>query len=306
MSFTFTKAERSKQKLRLAIEGPSGSGKTEGALALARGLVGPAGRIAVLDTENGSAALYSDRYEFDHGIIGPPYLTKKYLEGMAAAAKAGYDALIVDSISPQWDGTGGILQRKDEADSLPGANRFTNWGPFSKEHEAFRAAILNFPKHIIVTMRSKMAYTQTERDGRKKVEKLGLQPQQRDGLEYEFTLVLSVGMDHRAIASKDRTALFEVEAGGTPAPVDLRDPDVVDRLRDWLDSGKEPEPVPVDIVPFGAHAGKRVSEIPEEDLAKLITWASNPGRRDQYGDLLVAALQAAEAHASNGNGHPVE
>jgi hypothetical protein len=237
MAFQFKKAERQKQKLRLGITGPSGSGKTEGALALARGLVGPTGRIAVLDTENGSAALYADRFDFEHGMIEPPYATSKYLEGMRAAADAGFDLLLIDSISHQWDGEGGILQRKGSADARPGSNHWTNWGPFTKEHEGFRSAILHYPLHIIVTMRSKQAYQQTESNGRKKVEKLGMQPIQRDGMEYELTLVFDLQMDHRATVSKGRTGgLFEGRS------VDLRDPATAKDLRGWLDVGVDAPP----------------------------------------------------------------
>ncbi len=282
MAFQFQKAERRKQKLRLGITGPGGSGKTEGALALARGLVGESGKIAVLDTENGSAALYADRFDFQHGPISPPYTTAKFLEGMQAAVEAGFDLLIIDSISHQWDGEGGILQRKDLADARPGANHWTNWGPFTKEHESFRAAILYYPLHIIVTMRSKMAYQQTESGGRKKVEKLGLQPIQREGMDYELTLVFDLQMDHRATVSKERTGgLFDGRS------IDLKDPETADSLKSWLEQGREPEAL---LIPFGQYSGQPVSALPDEDLNKLVAWCDEDKRRSRYTALLNAAL----------------
>src|SRR5690349_11857561 len=101
MSATFRKASRTAQKLKIGITGPSGAGKTLGALALAHQL---GSRVAVIDTENGSASLYTDRYAFDILEIAPPYLTSKYAEAVQAAVEAGYDVLVIDSISHQWDG----------------------------------------------------------------------------------------------------------------------------------------------------------------------------------------------------------
>jgi len=229
-SVGFQKATRRAIRCKIGIDGPSGSGKTLGALALARGLA-EGGKIAVVDTENGSASLYADRFGFDTLDLYPPYLTRKYLDAMDMAAKAKYAVLVIDSLSHQWDGDGGILQRKDEADARPGSNHWTNWGPFTKEHNKLRAAILGAPLHIVATMRSKMAYSQTDSGGKKKVEKLGLAPIQREGMEYEFTVSWSVGMDHMAAISglgKDRTGLFGSE------PSDLADPKLVERLLNWL------------------------------------------------------------------------
>lgn len=223
---SFAPATRRAVKLKVAVEGPSGAGKTLGALALAQGLA-EGGRIAVIDTENGSASLYADRYQFDTLELGPPYLTTKYQEAVQAAIDAGYAALVIDNISHQWEGDGSVLQRKEETDAR-GGNHFSNWAPFTKEHNAFRALLLNAPMHVVATMRSKMAYTQ-EADGKKtKIVKVGLQPIQREGMEYEFTLAFDVQMDHRALASKDRTGLFAGEL------VDLLDAKVAKRLLKWL------------------------------------------------------------------------
>lgn len=244
MGNPFAKASRQNQPVRLAITGPSGAGKTLGAITLARNLVGPDGKVAVIDTEAGSAALYADKVTggFDHLDIRPPYLTSKYLEAIEAAIAHGYGALVIDSITHQWDGTGGILQRKEEADTVPGSNHWTNWKPFTAEHNDFRAAILNCPIHLICTLRSKMAYAQTEGSGKKKVEKLGMQPIQREGMEYEFTVTFDVGMNHRATAGgaagKDRTGLFDGKI------TDLCSPKTAQQILDWLSTAEPPPPPP--------------------------------------------------------------
>lgn len=271
----FKKAERKAAKLKINVQGPSGSGKTMGALALAKGLA-PTGKIAVIDAENGSASLYADDYAFDTLDIRPPYLTKKYMAAIRAAIDAGYEVIVIDSISHQWDGEGGILQRKDEADARPGSNHWTNWGPFTKEHNEFRALLLSAPVHIITTMRSKMAYTQSEANGKKKVEKLGLQPIQRDGMEYEFTLSFDVGMDHRAQVSKNRTPLFKEES------VDLLDAEVPASLLGWLGTAPSPAPAPETESEDGAPlAGDvRVKWLVEKAKAKGMS-------EDQFRDLMA-------------------
>lgn len=225
----FRKASRAGHRLKVGVSGPSGAGKTLGALSLAHQLASAPDKVAVLDTENDSASLYSDTYPFDVIGIEAPYLSAKYQDGIEAAVAAGYEALVIDSISHQWDGSGGILQRKEEVDAR-GGNHFSNWAPFTKEHNAFRAALLSAPLHLICTMRSKQAY-QVEEGGKKAApKKLGLQPIQREGMEYEFTLCFDVQMDHKASASKDRTRLFADKL------TDLTKPAVGKALLGWLAS----------------------------------------------------------------------
>lgn len=203
----FVRAERKRVKLKIAITGPSGSGKTFSALEMATG-IGP--RIAVIDTEHDSASLYSDRFQFDTLCIDPPYTIQKYVEAIKAAEAEKYDVVVIDSISHAWAGEGGLLAKKEALDSRGGTqNQYTNWGSITKEHEAFKATLLNADIHMICTMRSKQDYQQIEENGRKKIQKVGLAPIQRDGMEYEFTTVFDVAMDHAAVPSKDRTGLFD-------------------------------------------------------------------------------------------------
>lgn len=227
----FKKAERKKAKLRLALSGPSGSGKTTGALLIARGL---GGRIAVLDTERGSASLYADIVDFDVVELGPPYTPERYIDVIRAAEKAGYDTLVLDSITHEWNGSGGILEIVDSvAKAKFRNNTYAAWNEGTPRHQKFIDAMLASTMHIIATIRSKAAYVETEKaNGKKSIEKQGAAPQQRDGLEYEFTAVLDICVDGNfANASKDRTRLF-------------RDPFVITEatgqaLRNWLESGVE-------------------------------------------------------------------
>lgn len=229
----FVKAQRSRAYLKIAITGPSGSGKTYGALKLAFGLA-PNGKVAVIDTENNSASLYSDLGNYDVLALDPPYTTTRYIEAVKTAVAAGYDVLVIDSLSHEWNGEGGILSRKEQVDAR-GGNSFTNWAPFTKEHEAFKASINDAPIHVIATMRSKQDYVLQTSDGKAAPKKVGLAPIQREGMEYEFTVVFDVAVNHEAAVSKDRTGLWDGIVGKI-------DESFGRRLADWLNSASAPEP----------------------------------------------------------------
>lgn len=258
----FVKAERQQVKLKLAVTGPSGAGKTWGALELAAGLV-PGGRVAVIDTENGSASLYADRFAFDVLRLDPPYLTGKYSEALKAAIAGGYDVVIIDSITHEWAGEGGLLDQKSAKDSAnPRSNSFTNWADITKQHEAFKGQLLAANIHVIATMRSKTEYQLQQKDGKMAPVKLGMAPIQRDGMEYEFSVVFDVAQNHEALASKDRTALFDQRSFRLSK-------DIGSELRAWMLQGNAPPPAAPPPPPASALAstpapsGDRVTQITE-------------------------------------------
>lgn len=204
----FRKAERKKAKLRLGITGPAGSGKTYGALLVAKGL---GGRIALIDTENGSGDLYASQFDYDVGSIQAPYEVQKYLQAISAAENAGYDVIIIDSLSHEWAGSGGLLDLHQKiTDASYSKNSYTSWNKVSEWHYRLIEMMLNSRCHIIATMRSKTEYLQTENEkGKKEIVKVGLAPVQREGMDYEFTTVFDLGQDHTVKVSKDRTSLFD-------------------------------------------------------------------------------------------------
>ena len=206
MSNPFTKAVRKAAKLKLAITGPSGSGKTTGALRLARGLVGDSGKIAVIDTENRSASLYSDITEFDVLNLEAPFEHKKFSESIEAAAAHGYDCVIIDSASHLWEA---ILSYKDKLDRR-GGNSYTNWSEAGGKFKEVIDCLLGADLHVISCLRSKMEHAMEKDDrGKTTIRKVGMAPIMRDGIEYEFTCVLDLDMQHQAVSSKDRTRLFD-------------------------------------------------------------------------------------------------
>lgn len=203
----FKKATRSAVKLKIALTGPSGSGKTWSALEIAKGL---GGKIALIDTENHSASSYSHHFDFDTDSISSPYTVERYSKSLDDAVRQGYNTVIIDSISHAWAGEGGLLDKKEKLDGTGRGNSYTNWATITKEHEVFKAHILNSNINIIATMRSKQDYSQEKDDkGKTTIRKVGLAPVQRDGIEYEFTTVFDLDMNHNASVSKDRTGLFD-------------------------------------------------------------------------------------------------
>lgn len=237
--FQFKPATKRKQKLRMAIAGPTGSGKTFTALRIARGLVGPAGRIALIDTEHESASLYEDVTPFETLDLRPPYSTERYQAAMAAAARQGFDALIIDSMTHAWSAEGGILDQKDKMNTR---DKFAAWQTLTPKQNALIEAILSWPGHLIATMRSKMEYAIVEENGRKRIDKLGLAPVQRDDVQYEFTLVMEMDLSHTGHIGKTRCSALD--------QADIRKPgeDVAATLLAWLDSGAAAAPKPDTLV----------------------------------------------------------
>jgi hypothetical protein len=211
----FHQAERRMSKLRLAIAGPAGSGKTYSALLIAFGMEAQSSkpkaqgaRIALIDTERGSGDLYAHLGRYDVCSITAPFEPEKYTAAIQAAEEAGYEVIIIDSLSHAWSGEGGILDLHGHLADRSG-NSWAAWRKVTPKHNRLVEAMLQSSCHIIATMRSKMEYTQATENGKTAVKKLGMNPIQRDGMEYEFTLFLDLDLDHLATATKDRTTLFD-------------------------------------------------------------------------------------------------
>lgn len=197
----FKKASKKQARLRMTIDGPSGSGKTFSALSIAQGL---GDKIAVIDTEHGSSEKYADKFEFDVVQLDH-YATSKYVSAIEAADEAGYDVLVIDSLSHAWDGEGGILEKVDQAakKSRTG-NSYTAWREGTPDHNRLIQAVLSSKCHIIATMRTKTAYELQDKGGKKVPVKIGLAPVQRQGVEYEFDVVADIDLDHEMTISKTR------------------------------------------------------------------------------------------------------
>lgn len=218
----------SEQYLRLALIGASGSGKTYTALRIASHLKSEA-KIALVDTEHGSAAKYKNLFDFKHFVMEAPYHPQRLIDLIHAAEKFGYDVLIADSLSHYWMSEGGVLDIHDSATKANAkGDSFAAWREATPVHNALVEAILASKLHIIGTVRAKTAYEVTKgENGKTRVVKVGMEPVQRAGLEYEFDVVGDL-MEGEFTASKTRCPELTDKTFRYPGE------DVANYLRNWL------------------------------------------------------------------------
>ena len=246
------KATRKKSKLRLNISGPAGSGKTYSALLMAKGLVKDWGKIAVIDTENGSASLYSHLGDFQTIDMQAPFTPESYIKAIDICVAAGMECIILDSSSHEWSGSGGCIEINEHlAQTKFKGNTWSAWSQTTPRHDAFVQKVLQCAAHVITCTRSKMETVMTDD---KKVKKLGMKDIQREGWEYELTVSLSIDRDtHTAIASKDRTEIFEG-----------KDPFIIteatgELIRKWCEQGEDPAKLAADKAQELAHYIEKLS-----------------------------------------------
>ncbi|MGZ3938805.1 MAG: AAA family ATPase [Flavisolibacter sp.] len=222
------KATRKKAKIRLGLSAVSGGGKTYSAILIAKGLVGDLSRVAIIDTENGSADLYAHLGEFNVLPLTAPFTPERYIQAIKSCEKAGMKVIIVDSISHEWDGKGGCLEI---VESLGG--KYQDWAKVTPRHQAFIDAIIHSPSHMITTVRRKQDYEMIKDGNKIRIEKGGLKEITREGFEYELTINLELDTKHNATASKDRTQLFMNKPAFVPSE------NTGEIIAAWCEQGEE-------------------------------------------------------------------
>jgi len=242
---SFKKAVKEQAKLRLAVGGIAGSGKTFSALAIAsvmsrmmRDSGHGDGRIAVIDSERGSASLYADKFDFDVCEIDS-FSPLAYVDKIKEAEEAGYDFIIIDSLSHAWAGKDGALEQKDKiAERSASGNGWTAWAKVTPKQNALIDAMLGSKAHVIATMRQKMKHIQTvDEKGKTKIEKVGLELVQRDQIEFEFTLCGETDHTHTLKISKTRVDGIDLdEQFEKPGETFAK------KIYSWLMSGAPPRP----------------------------------------------------------------
>lgn len=295
MALVFGTATRRKAKLRLAILAPAGGGKTKGALKIARGLA-EWDKVYVLDSERGSASLYANDGPFKVAELDE-YHPQKYIDGIKAAEDAGAEVIIIDSLSHAWAGTGGTLDLKGAAEAKSG-NGWTAWRNVTPLHNALVEAMLQSKCHVIATMRVKMEYVQEkDANGKTVIKKVGLQPVQREGLEYEFTTLFDVDVEHFATCAKDRTGLFDTRRFKI-------DEGIGTELKAWLDSGADALPAKEPPKPADLAASADILTPHAEALQKATTldelkaaWEKIPANLRKP---LESVKDSVKAHIQNG------
>lgn len=227
----FKKATKAKAKLRCAVSGPSGSGKTFTALRIAKGL---GGKIAVADSESGSASKYADVFEFDVLDLSENKHPSQYVKAIKLAEENGYSTLIIDSITHAWDEVKKEVEKKTMSMKTP--NSFMAWAVGNKLWQDLDDAIIGSKINVIVTMRAKTEYVQEkdERTGKTVPKKIGMAPEVRQGSEYSYDLVLELTHDHVGVISKTRCNQLDNYCEQKP------DEKLGEILASWLSDGVEP------------------------------------------------------------------
>ena len=257
----FKRATKAAAKARVAIFGPSGAGKTFTSLRVATGLAGGAGRVAVIDTERGSASKYSDRFEFDVLELEDQSVDG-YVEAIRLAAQGGYGVLIIDSLSHAWQT---LLEEVEKlAKAKYRGNTWSAWSEGTPMQRHLVGAILDFPGHVIATMRSKTEWTTVDNNGKKTPQRVGLAPEQGKGVEYEFDILVEISTEHIANVIKDRSGKFQDKLIEKPGENFGRD------LAAWLSDGAAVDPKPTATANVPALMTKASKAIASADTEKAL------------------------------------
>lgn len=239
MTIEFVPATKDACKARIALAGPSGSGKTYTALMLGCWLAGDEGtRLAVVDTERGSASKYKGLNGWQFDRFNPQtFSPEKLTEALAVAAGSNHGVVLVDSWSHYWMGVEGMLEQVDKrtAASRSGSSYSSGWKDMAPVERRMVDAIVSYPGHVIVTLRVKTEYVleTDEKSGKKKPVKVGMKPQQRDGLEYEFDLVGDLDHQNNLTVSKTRIPMLNGAVLHQPGE------ELAVTIRDWLAEGED-------------------------------------------------------------------
>lgn len=254
------KAQKQKAKLRVGLSGPSGSGKTYSALLLASGLTS-LDKVVIIDTENGSADLYDNLGDYNVLQLEAPYNPERYVEAIESVEKEGYEVIIIDSISHEWEGKGGCLEINETLGKTKyKGNSWAAWNETTPRHQKFLEKIVTSKCHVITAARSKTDTIQTED---RKIKKVGTKEIQREGFEYELTLNFNLDRDgNLATASKDRTGIFI-----------NRDPfkitkSIGEELKKWSETGVELKIKQQQIDPVEVFITKLSEKQTEEEISE--------------------------------------
>lgn len=227
-------ASRKQVKLKMNLSGPSGSGKTYSGLLLASGIASSWEKVCLIDTENGRGDLYSHLGPYKVIRIEPPFTPEKYIEAIVTAEDAGIEVIIIDSMSHEWDGLGGILQMQVPiAEKKFRGNTWAAWSKLTPRHQQLMYSIINSQCHIITTTRSKVETAQLEENNKTVIKKVGVKKIQREDFVFDFMLTLEMDqITHEAVSEKDNTQLFD---GKEPFVITPRTGQL---LKDWANEGE--------------------------------------------------------------------
>lgn len=297
----FKKAKKENLRLRMALCGPAGAGKTYSALSVAAAM---GGKIAVVDTEHGSASKYADIFDFD--VVEPAIFDPRDLiKTIQHAEKSGYAHIIIDSLSHYWSGKGGELEMVDNAAARSKtANTFTAWKTVTPVHNELIETIIGSKINVFVTMRTKTEYVVENVNGKQVPRKIGLAPVMRDGIEYEFDVCGDIDQENNFIVTKSRCPEISGKSFNRPGAK------MAGIISEWLNSAKSTEvPRPdvknmqADKIPVArSFLARQAAQIEAEaiepiTLAEKLTGENKPADEFVPGEIIpesVPEVKAAE------------
>jgi hypothetical protein len=229
MENPFAPAEKQQSKARVALSGPAGSGKTYTALMLATNL---SEKVAAVDTERGRMLEHKGRFKFDH-FAPSRFDPRDLIKLLAAAGANGYGAIVIDSFSHYWMGSGGALEFVDAHENARGGKFSAGWKEYRPIENRMWEALMAYPGHVISTMRAKTQWVVEQNDrGKHEPKKIGMKPEQREGVDYEFSIVGEISRDHVLTITKSTCEEL------MDAVIDRPGPDVASIIGAWCGTGE--------------------------------------------------------------------
>lgn len=277
MTFKLRTADRKQSKIRLGLSGASGFGKTYSALLIAKGLVENWSKIAIIDTENMSADLYSSLGNYNVITLLPPFSPERYIKAIKECENAEMEVIIVDSISHEWDGEGGMMEIVDQKTKASRhKSSYIVWREATPLHRSFLNTMLQSKCHIITTVRRKQEFEMTKNDkGKMEVQKVGTKEVTREGFEYELTANLEfINDNHYVKASKDRTGLFMDKPEFIPSE------ETGKIIKEWCENGSE-EKASTEVV----------SVLSNENFEKYKIWIAKKLKEGEFFMDLIEAIK---------------
>lgn len=274
----------------VALWGFSDSGKSFSALRLARGLVGPKGKIVAIDTENRRMKYYSGLFGgFSHLDLQPPFTPQRYTAAFDAAIAAGAGAIIVDSMSHCWEGEGGVLEQADAST----VNGLMKWKAPKMAYMRMVNRMLRSPVHVIFCLRAKEKYVQIGQGKNAKIELVGQEPICGKRFVYEMTVAA-----HMESGSRKPLDPVKVPEGMIHAikPGEYITEECGRQIADWLAGGS-----PVDHVAMALQASARdvaiQGTIHLRDWYQALTKPQRATLKDMVPELKAMATSADEEAA---------
>lgn len=284
MAFTIRPAQRSDSKALIGLYGQSGSGKTYSALMLARGLVGPTGKIVMIDTESGRGSLYADVIPGGYDVIdiGAPFSPVSYMEALDAAEKAGAECVVIDSISHEWEGVGGVGDMAAQIEARTGKPGLHCWKEPKLAHQKMLLKLLQSRTHVICCLRAKRKSRQVknERTGKNEIIKDDFYSPKQDGdFIFEMQVHAEILADHKLRVTKvSHPALASIFKDGV-----VISEDTGRAMAEWARGGQarpnpyiapnqQPAPSPDDDMPTAPQIDKTTARVNE-----LIAEMDKPG-----------------------------